>query len=242
VRADQVPLFDVYFSFAGGPALVELTAIWGAQRAEALYCGVDTRVYRPVAADPQFACDFGYMGTYAPDRQSALVELFIRPAQARPVERFLLAGPQYPPADLPQNLTHVPHIYPRDHAAFYCSSRATLNLTRRAMREYGWAPSTRLFEAAACGACIVSDNWPGLAELLEPDTEVLLAEHRQDVMRHLDTLSPAMRTQIGTAARARVLRDHTYDRRAEQVELAVERSIANGLALWRRKAQWANAS
>jgi spore maturation protein CgeB len=242
LRADQVPLFEVYFSFAGGPALTELEGIWGAQRAQALYCGVDTTVYRPAAPDPRFTSTFGYMGTYAADRQPALEELFLRPARKRPAERFILAGPQYPPTDLPANVTQITHVYPGDHAAFYCSSRATLNLTRRAMRANGWAPSTRLFEAAACGACIISDNWPGLMNLLEPDKEVLLAEHGQDVVRHLSTLSPENQIRIGAAARARILRDHTYDRRAEQVEFAIERAIANGMALQQRKMQWANAS
>jgi spore maturation protein CgeB len=106
------------------------------------------------------------------------------------------------------------------------SSRATLNLTRQAMRAYGWAPSTRLFEAAASGACIISDTWPGLDELFEPDVEVLLADNRQDVLRHLDQLSPVRQTRIGAAARDRVLREHTYGCRAEQVETAIRRCLA----------------
>jgi spore maturation protein CgeB len=110
------------------------------------------------------------------------------------------------------------------------------------MRNNGWAPSTRLFEAAACGACIISDTWSGLERLLEPDKEVLLAEDRQDVLRLLDTLSPDKQSQIGAAARARILRDHTYGRRAQQVEVALERSIANSLGLRKRKRQWTRVS
>jgi spore maturation protein CgeB len=183
-------------------------------------------VYRPVAPEVAFECTLGYMGTYTPDRQPAVEELFIEPARARPAERFLLAGPQYPAMQLPPNVSHLQHVYPRDHAALYCSSRATLNLTREAMRAYGYAPSTRLFEAAACGACIISDTWPGLDELLEPNVEVLVAENRGDVLAHLDDLSPARRAAIGAAARARVLRDHSYDRRAAQVERAIVAGIA----------------
>jgi spore maturation protein CgeB len=96
------------------------------------------------------------------------------------------------------------------------------------MRRYGWSPASRLFEAAACGACIISDPWPGLDELLEPDTEVLLADARADVQAHLEALTPERRTAIGAAARARVLREHSFARRAEQVEGAYGR--------------WANAS
>ena len=239
LRADQVPRFDAYFSFAGGPALVELETVWGAQHAEALHCGVDTLVYRPVPPAPTFACALGYMGTYTADRQPAVEEFLIAPARARPTERFILAGPQYPPMHLPPNLVHEMHVYPRDHAAFYCSSRATLNLTRQAMRVYGWAPSTRLFEAAASGACIISDTWPGLDRLFETDTEVLLAKNRHDVLRHLDELSPRSRARIGEAARARVLRDHTYERRARQFDAAFERVLG---ANAREEKQWASAS
>jgi spore maturation protein CgeB len=239
LRADQIPLLDVYFSFAGGPVLTQLEDVWGAQRAEALYCGVDSVVYRPVPADQRFACTLGYMGTYAADRQPSVEALLIAPARARPDERFILAGAQYPPMEIPPNLTHEIHVYPRDHAALYCSSRATLSLTRQAMREYGYAPSTRLFEAAACGACIMSDTWPGLEQLFEADREILLADDKQAVLRHLESLTPERAREIGTAARVRVLRDHTYDRRAAEFEAAIQplftREKSTGKA-------WANAS
>jgi spore maturation protein CgeB len=231
LRADQIALFDAYLSFAGGPALTELEDRWAARHAEALYCGVDTDVYHPVATDPRFECSVGYMGTYAADRQPALAELLIEPARARPSQRFLIAGPQYPAMDLPPNVDHEPHVYPRDHAAFYRSNGLTLNLTRQAMRDYGWSPSTRLFEAAASGACIVSDTWPGLESLLELETEVLLAETRADILQHLDSLTAAQRTRIGEAARARVMREHTYAHRAAQLEQALERTLRGAPAL-----------
>ncbi|HEY0583308.1 MAG TPA: glycosyltransferase [Chloroflexota bacterium] len=243
LRADQVPLFDVYYSFAGGPALAELESTWGATLAEPLYCGVDSLVYRPVTADPRFACTLNYMGTFTADRQPAVEHLLFAPARARPEERFILAGPQYPSMDLPPNVMHQMHVYPRDHAALYCSSRATLNLTRSAMREYGWAPSTRLFEAAASGACIISDTWPGLEHFFSPDREILLAQTTHDVLRHLDALTPERRNTLAAAARSRVLADHTYDRRAQQFEAALERSAAGSAARnTTRRQQWANAS
>lgn len=227
LRADQVPWFEVYFSFAGGPALVELERTWGARRARALYCAADSLVYRPVEPDPRFACALSYMGTYAADRQPAVEDLLIGPARARPDKRFILAGPQYPEMNLPPNLDHDPHVYPRDHAALYCSSEATLNLTRQAMRTYGWAPSTRLFEAAACGACIMSDTWPGLETLLAPGSEILLADTCADVLAHLDALTPDRRRAIGEAARTRVLREHTYDARAAEVERVLDEALVS---------------
>jgi spore maturation protein CgeB len=226
LRADQVPIFASYLSFTGGPALDELERRWGARHAEALYCGVDTQTHRPAPPDSRFVCALGYMGTYAPDRQPLLEELLVEPARHLPRERFLIAGAQYPRMALPPNVDYQVHLYPRDHAAFYCSNRVTLNLTRAAMRRYGWSPSTRLFEAAACGACIVSDAWPGLEELLTPEAEVLLAENRFDILRHLAALTPERRRDIGQAARQRVLAEHTYQRRAAQLEAVLEAALA----------------
>lgn len=234
LRADQVPWFEAYFSFAGGPALTELQERWRSPRAEALYCAVDTTVYRPVHEEERFACALSYVGTYAADRQPAVDELFFAPATALPAERFFLAGAQYPPeVHMPPNVAHEVHVYPRDHSALFCSSQATLNLTRQSMRQYGWAPSTRLFEAAASGACIISDTWPGLDTLFDVNREVLTATTTADVLRHLATLSSERRAQIGNAARERVLREHTYEQRAAQVELAFDRAM---------QVQWASAS
>jgi spore maturation protein CgeB len=226
LRADQVPLFEVYFSFTGGPALDELAERWRARHPEALYCGVDPLVYYPTPVDARFACRLGYMGTYAADRQVRLEDLLFATARGRPKDRFLLAGPQYPAMDLPSNVSHEVHLYPRDHAAFYSSSFATLNLTRAAMRRYGWSPASRLFEAAACGACIISDTWPGLDSLFEPGSEILLADTRAEVEAHLDGLTAQRRAQIGGAARERVLRQHTFAERAAQVDAAISRSMA----------------
>lgn len=229
LRADQVPEFDAYLSFTGGRALRELTERWGARRAEALYCAVDPDLHRPRPADPRFECRLGYMGTYAADRQPKLRELISATARALPGERFLVAGPQYPPDEVrqfPANVQHIAHVAPDDHAAFYCSNWATLNLTRDAMVSYGWSPSVRLFEAAACGACILSDRWPGLEDLLEPGREVLLVADHHEVRRELDLLTPARRSAIGAAARQRVLESHTFERRAEQFEQVVNGILA----------------
>ena len=163
LRRDQVPGFDLYFSFTGGPLLSEIESRFGARRAVPLYCSFDPDRYRFCEPDLRYKCDLSYMGTYAADRQAKLEELFFAPARTLRNKEFLLAGPQYPPEmALPQNVRRIIHLEPEFHAHFYCSSRFTLNLTRRDMVEAGYSPSVRLFEAAGCGAAIISDSWPGL--------------------------------------------------------------------------------
>ena len=105
-----------------------------------------------------------------------------------------------------------------EHGAFYGSSKLTLNVTRRAMATNGWCPSGRLFEAAACGACIVSDAWPGLDAFYEPDTQLIVARESDDVLRALDA-SPDRLARIGAQARLRTLDEHTSMQRAVELEL-----------------------
>jgi spore maturation protein CgeB len=100
-----------------------------------------------------------------------------------------------------------------------------LNITRREMVIAGYSPSVRLFEAAACGAAIVSDNWPGLDTFFIPGREILLPVDGQDVVRYLALTDEELR-RIGNAAQQRVLAAHTSEARAMQFENAVESTVA----------------
>ncbi len=222
VRAVDISLFDAYLSFTGGPVLQELRTTFKARRAFPLYCSVDPEAYQPHGFDEQFACALSYLGTYSEDRQSKLEELLLAPARALPGERFTVAGAQYPEGVLwPLNVQRFDHVAPDRHAAFYGSSQFTLNLTRDSMAAAGWSPSVRLFEAAACGAVIISDMWAGLGELLVPGKEILVAHNTGDVLRLLADTTPAQRSAIGAAARARILAEHTSEHRAIELERIV---------------------
>ncbi len=81
--------------------------------------------------------------------------------------------------DWPRNVRHIVHLNPRWHPHLYSSSRLILNVTRRDMVMAGYSPSVRLFEAAACGAAIVSDNWPGLDAFFRTRTRDTAAGKRR---------------------------------------------------------------
>jgi spore maturation protein CgeB len=85
----------------------------------------------------------------------------------------------------------------------------------------GWSPSVRLFEAAACGVPVVSDRWAGLETFFRPGTEILLADTADEVLAHLDRLDDERRSEIGAAARARVLAAHTAEHRAAELSALV---------------------
>ena len=218
----QLAGLDVYFSFTGGPILNEIEKL-GAAKAVPLYCSFDPERYHPLPTAKRFACDLSYMGTYAPDRQPKLEELLCEPARRLPNGRFIVAGPQYPRSTRwPTAVRRITHLNPRWHPNFYSSSRITLNITRRDMVRAGFSPSVRLFEAAACGAVIASDNWPGLDSFFSPGHEILLPTGADDVVRYLCDLKDAELRSIGRAAAERVLADHTSSVRAAEFERAVE--------------------
>lgn len=222
ISPDLMSRYDLYFTFTGGPILDQLSERWGAAYAQPLYCCVDPAHHRPVSADVEPNVDLGYMGTYSTDRQHKLERLLMEPARRHPEGRFVVAGSQYP-ADLtwPANVERIEHVPPEGHGTFYARQRMTLNLTREAMVATGYAPSVRLFEAAACGTPIVSDWWEGLDTFLEPDQEILIAHEASDVQRYLSEMDGLRLRTIGERARQRILTSHTAEHRARQLEAQV---------------------
>jgi len=93
------------------------------------------------------------------------------------------------------------------------------------MAEMGWCPSGRLFEAAACGAAILTDAWDGLDGFFAPGSEVLVARSTEDALAAVDLGEPELR-RIAEAGRARVLAEHTSEHRARDFEAAVEAARA----------------
>jgi len=218
--------FDLVLSYTGGLALAELKTCLGARHVAPLYGSVDPEVHHPAPPEERFRADLSYLGTYAADRQRAIEDLLIEPARRRPDLRFMIAGPQYP-GEFPwtPNLFFIPHVPPNEHPAFYCSSRLSLSVTRGPMARMGYCPSGRLFEAAACGVPIVSDEWDGLDYFFEPGREIIVARTTGHVMDGLAMSDEAL-GRIARAGRERVLAMHTADRRALDLENILEAAVS----------------
>lgn len=217
LRADQIPAFDLYLSFTGGRILDTLEQRWGARMARPIYGCVDPDVHLRVPARDGFDCLLSYMGTYAADRQHKLEALFLEPVRRRPDAGFLLAGSLYPRHwSWPANLRILEHVAPADHPALYSSSRLTLNLTRDGMGRYGYCPSGRFFEAAACGTPVVTDTWEGLDEFFTPGEELFTATTADDVLAALGASDEEL-ARVAQRARERTLGEHTGEKRAGQM-------------------------
>ncbi|OWV92802.1 glycosyltransferase [Rhizobium sp. R72] len=216
IAARQMPLFDIYFSFAGGEVIDRLEQHYGVSHAEPLFCCVDAQAYQNTG-EPR-SWDLGYIGTYSIDRQPALERLLIEPARLLPDMRFVVAGPNYPAhIDWPANVERIEHLAPSDHPSFYSRQRFTLNITRADMAAAGWSPSVRLFEAAACGTPIISDYWNGLGDFFPLREAIIVACDPADVVSALTKVSFEAQGRIAQAARRIVLHQHTGRARATQL-------------------------
>lgn len=85
------------------------------------------------------------------------------------------------------------------------------------MAQYGSCPSGRLFEAAACGAPILTDGWEGLENFFEPNRELLVVHEPADVVEALERSDEELQA-MAERARERTLDEHTADHRVRTLE------------------------
>lgn len=213
-----LPRYDVVLTYGGGAPVTDAYRALGARDCVPIYNALDTTTHHPVAPDARFAADLGFLGNRLPDREARVEEWFLRPAQQRPAQRFLLGGSGWGDKGLPANVHYAGHVYTRDHNAFNVTPRAVLNISRDSMAQMGFSPATRVFEAAGAGACLISDAWEGIEQFFAPDEEILVARNGDEVIAHLDALTPERAHTIGQNALRRVLAEHTYNHRVGQLE------------------------
>jgi spore maturation protein CgeB len=219
---ERIPRYDLILTYGGGAPVVSAYHDLNARACVPIYNALDPDTHHPVARDPRFAADLGFLGNRLPDRESRIEDFFFHVATARPLRTFLLGGSGWGDRALPLNVRYAGHVFTRDHNPFNCTPLAVLNVNRESMARYGFSPPTRVFEAAGAAACLITDSWQGIDMFLEPEREVLVADSGEDVAAHLDGLDAARARRIGRAALRRVLAEHTYAHRAALVEAVLE--------------------
>jgi len=144
-----------------------------------------------------------------------------------PTEHDLAVWGQQWERFLPAQLIAGEHL-PNDQVRrAYASAAIVLNDHWDDMREQGIV-SNRVYDALACGALVVSDHLPELAERFGEAvvTYRTPAELRQTVARLL--ADPAERAARKAAGRARVLAEHTFRHRVDALLDAVAAQRAPG--------------
>jgi spore maturation protein CgeB len=229
-----LPSLDFVLTYGGGPPVIEAYEGFGARRCIPIYNALDPSTHHPVPADERFKADLSFLGNRLPDREARVEQFFLEPAARLSHRSFLIGGNGWETKGMPSNVRHIGHVYTRDHNAFNTSPLAVLNIARDSMATTGYSPATRVFEAAGAGACLITDAWVGLELFLNEGDEVLVARDGKDVADHMETLTPDRARAIGDAARRRIVAEHTYARRGDEVDIILrnaaeqkrERSVA----------------
>ncbi len=211
--------FDLVLTYGGGDPVVRRYLAVGARDCVPVYNALDPTTHHPVAPRDDLRADLAFLGNRLPDREARVEEFFFRAAALARDRRFILGGNAWEDRVRGEpNVRYLGHVGTNDHNALNCSPLAVLNVSRASMAANGWSPATRVFEAAGAGACLITDAWEGIEDFLEPCSEVLVARDGADVAEWLHELDPERAKRTGEAARRRVLAEHTYMHRAEQVE------------------------
>lgn len=225
-----LPSLDLVLTYGGGEPVVNAYEGLGAPRCVPIYNALDPDTHFPVAPDPRFAADLGFLGNRLPDREARVESFFLDPAAALPDKGFLLGGSGWQDKPMSPNIAYVGHVRTADHNAFNATPRAVLNISRASMATNGFSPATRVFEAAGAGACLITDYWEGIDFFFAPDAEILVARDGKDVAEIVSGLTAARADEIGKAALSRVRADHTYKQRAKTAdELFVEALATKGM-------------
>ncbi len=210
--------YDLILTYGGGRPVKDAYLALGAKRCVPIYNALDPVTHYPVDMDRKFECDLAFLGNRLPDREYRVDEFFLKTAAAMGAQRFLLGGSGWSEKPMPSNVKYIGHVPTADHNALNSSAKAVLNISRDSMARFGFSPATRIFEAAGAGACIITDSWDGIEMFLKPEFEVLVARDHFDVIDHLAQLTFGRAAAIGQAARRRILAEHTYDNRVDQLE------------------------
>lgn len=209
----DVTEYTAFISNSKGGA--ETLKTMGARAAHTLYYGADPDVFSPVDVASQ-DIDVFFYGHGREYRADWVDAMLAQPSSAMPDTRFAVRGTKLGDLGRTQMLPYLSFSKLREYAS---RSRINLVITRAAHASVYASSSSRPFELAAMGCCMVGNPYLGIEEWFEPGRELVIVHSAEEaVERYRYLLShDAERRAIGEAARARVLNEHTFQHRAHQL-------------------------
>lgn len=198
-------------SAGGAQALKEL----GARAVHPLYYGVDTDVFSPVRVHEQ-DIDVFFYGHGREYRSEWVDAMITQPSNQMPDARFAVRGTKLDDLGRTETLPYLSFNKLREYA---CRSKINLCITRAAHAGVWASSSSRPFELASMGCCIVANPYLGIEEWFEPGRELIIVESSEEAIDRYRYLlrNDRERLAISEAARERVLKEHTFAHRARDL-------------------------
>ena len=211
--------YDYFFHIQGG-AFDEMLGDAGCARSMYVPTACDPEVHRPTTLTSEegteYECEIAFAGAGYRNRQEILKSL----------NDFVLNiwGVDWHSRDLQRFLRHPNSRFDATRFAKIVAG-AQINLNLHASQRYSGvdpeadAINPRVFEIAACGGFQLCDACEGLDALFDAKTEVPVYHDLQELralIRHY-LARPDERAACASRARTRVLAEHTYEHRAQQM-------------------------
>ncbi|MCA9905346.1 MAG: glycosyltransferase [Anaerolineae bacterium] len=187
----------------------------GAREVHTVFYGVDTDVFSPARVDSQDIDAFFY-GHGREYREHWIDAMISQPSQSLPDARFAVRGKNLGDLGRAETLPYLSFNKMREYA-----SRSKLNLciTRMAHASVYASSSSRPFELASMGCCIVGNPYAGVETWFEPGKEIVIVHSAAEAIdRYRYLLANDMeRKRVAAAAYSRVHKEHTMRHRARQL-------------------------
>jgi spore maturation protein CgeB len=191
----------------------------GAQAAHTLYYGADEDLFIPVDA-PQDIDGFFY--GHGREYRAEWIDAMVRdPSRALPDATFAVRGTNLGDLGKARLLPYLSFSKLREYA---CRSKLNLVITRKAHASVFASSSSRPFELASLGACMVCNPYEGIETWFEPEKELVVVHSADEAVERITWLlaHDETRRKMGQAARERFLKQHTYRHRARELVKIVE--------------------
>ncbi len=186
----------------------------GARAVHTLFYGADEDLFSPVDV-PQDLDAFFY--GHGREYRSEWIDAMVRaPSLALPDARFAVRGTRLGDLGRAQMLPYLSFSKLREYA---CRSKINLVITRKAHASVFASSSSRPFELASLGACMVCNPYEGIETWFEPEKELIVVHSAEEAIERYTWLlaHDDARRAMGQAARERFLKEHTFRHRARQL-------------------------
>jgi len=205
--------FDAFFTNSQGviPDLLEM----GGHNIHTLYYAADPELFKPTGV--RKLTDISFYGYGSEFREQWMKQMITEPSQKLRDVNFTIGGGGF---NIDLGYAHMVGDVPySSFREFCCSSKINLNITRWSHTKIYASSTARPFELAACGACIVSQPYNGIEEWFDIGKEIIIVNNEKEIIETYMWLvgSSEDRQMIGERARKRILKDHTFCHRANEI-------------------------